>query len=733
MRRLVSISLLVALIVTMVLVPSGAQHSRAQEAATPSAGTPSAVGSAPGLVDPPVILWATTIGMSPTYDQPSPGVGGGLVVASGPTGLVAVDAETGAERWRVEQPVSASSPLVQDGRVYVGTGEGVKAFDAATGDELWRFLTGETAVPDNPPPDSVDASPVLADGVLYTGEGGYGGLYALDPATGKELWHVDTHGATWVGPAVANGTVYIGSDAVFDVDQQDTAPSALYAVDAKTGKELWHTAFGDAQGAFGPPVVADGVVIIGVSTTPFAEVDANTGYYLAVDAATGKERWRVAMDKAPWEAAPGAAGDLAYLTGGDAPVVIAVDAATGEERWRYSTAMALYFKPTVADGVLYIQSQDGQVTALDPTTGDEHWRTMIGSGIGSGAAPVAMDGRLFASGWGTLYALGSAGDPQAITLANQPAPPTSGPGSEETQFPGARVTKYGPEPGGFWIWEPTQWAAPDAPPAAGPFPVILYLSGCCGNGDYPTPEEVSPWLTHLARQGYVIIAPVFHHGTPVEDTQALLPQALAELEREGHADIDLTQFAAIGFSYGGMSSIMYTATATEAGLPVPRALFLTAPCTENGFCLNMPEEPLNLPEGLKAIVIGYADDHVVGVEQPKRVFENFLPLPPEDRNFVTMATDGHGRPAIYAGHDTTYNGIDAADRYAIWKLSDALFACVFHGESCEVALGNTPEQRFMGAWSDGVPVTELQVMENPGTQEPAATPEGGMEPATPAP
>ena len=289
-----------------------------------------------------------------------------------------------------------------------------------------------------------------------------------------------------------------------------------------------------------------------------------------------------------------------------------------------------------------------------------------------------------------------------------------------------------PEPGGYWIWEPTQWAAPDAPPAPGPFPVILYLSGCCGNGVYPTPEEVDPWLSHLAQQGYVIIAPVFHHGTPVEDTQVLLPQALEELGREGHAGIDPSQFAVIGFSYGGMSSVMYTATAEEAGLPVPRALFLTAPCVENGFCLNMPEEALNLPDGLKAVVIGYADDHVVGVDQPKRVFENLLSLPAEDRNFVTMQTDGHGHPAIYAGHDTTYNGIDAADRYAIWKLSDALFACVFHGQSCEVALGNTPEQRFMGVWSDGVPVTELGVTENPVAAESAATPGAGVPVATPS-
>jgi hypothetical protein len=225
-------------------------------------------------------------------------------------------------------------------------------------------------------------------------------------------------------------------------------------------------------------------------------------------------------------------------------------------------------------------------------------------------------------------------------------------------------------------------------------------------------------------------APVFQYGTPVEDTDVLLPQALAELGRDGHAGIDLTQFAVIGFSYGGMSSIMYTATAQKQGLPVPRALFLTAPCTENGFCLNAPAEGVSLPAGLKAVVIGYADDHVIGIDSSKQVYAALLSLPAADRNFVSMTTDGHGSPPIYAGHDTTNNRIDAADRYAIWKLSDALFACVFHGEWCDTAMGNTPAQRFMGAWSDGMPVTELEVTDNPGTPVP---PMATSETATSAP
>ena len=177
-----------AVILSCVVLLAGFLPGRAQDMATPDYATPSVTTTLGDLIEPPVILWRTPLGMAPVYDQPTPGVGEGLVVTSGPAGLVAVDAATGAERWHVEQPVSASSPLVQDGKVFVGTaGEGVKAFDATTGDEVWQFLSGDTAVPDNAPPDSIDSSPVIADGVLYTGQGGYGGLYALDPATGAKL------------------------------------------------------------------------------------------------------------------------------------------------------------------------------------------------------------------------------------------------------------------------------------------------------------------------------------------------------------------------------------------------------------------------------------------------------------------------------------------------------------------------------------------------------------------
>jgi len=86
---------------------------------------------------------------------------------------------------------------------------------------------------------------------------------------------------------------------------------------------------------------------------------------------------------------------------------------------------------------------------------------------------------------------------------------------------------------------------------------------------------------------------------------------------------------------------------------------------------------------------------------------------------VQLVTDAHGWPSLravhiqaLAGHGVGYLP-DAFDWYGTWKWLDALMGCSFAGEWCEYALGNTPEQRFMGTWSDGVPVAEPIVTDEP--------------------
>ncbi|MEW5803451.1 MAG: hypothetical protein AB1847_15265 [bacterium] len=66
-----------------------------------------------------------------------------------------------------------------------------------------------------------------------------------------------------------------------------------------------------------------------------------------------------------------------------------------------------------------------------------------------------------------------------------------------------------------------------------------------------------------------------------------------------------------------------------------------------------------------------------------------------------------------SGGLTPMFGTNALDYYCTWKLFDALIDAAFFGKNREYALGNTPLQRYMGEWSDGKPVKELVVTDNP--------------------
>jgi hypothetical protein len=107
-----------------------------------------------------------------------------------------------------------------------------------------------------------------------------------------------------------------------------------------------------------------------------------------------------------------------------------------------------------------------------------------------------------------------------------------------------------------------------------------------------------------------------------------------------------------------------------------------------------------------------------GADAVARLWTELGSVPRDNRDVVRLVTDVHGRPVLAASHlhalaDQTLYRPDAFDWYGTWKWLDALMGCAFDGEWCDYALGNTPEQRYMGEWSDGVPVAEAVVTDDP--------------------
>jgi quinohemoprotein ethanol dehydrogenase len=137
----------------------------------------------------------------------------------------------------------------------------------------------------------LEATPIVVDGVMYTSGSG-GQAYALDARTGKELWTFDPKNDLSVtrrsccdivnrGVAVWKGKVYVAS---FD--------GRLFALDAATGAVVWQTdtIIDHTRGytITGAPEVAGHLVVIGNAG---GEYDTR-GYASAYDLETGKLAWR---------------------------------------------------------------------------------------------------------------------------------------------------------------------------------------------------------------------------------------------------------------------------------------------------------------------------------------------------------------------------------------------------------------------------------------------------------
>lgn len=210
------------------------------------------------------------------YSSSAVVAGGSVFVGAFDGSVVALDAQTGNERWRSRAgDTVAGTPAVADGRVFFGSFDHhVYALDAETGQEVWRFDTGQP----------VTTSPLAHDGLVVIGSRSYD-LFALDAVTGNPRWKY-YYWFSWVDSSAAerDGVAYIGSS---DAGQ-------LNAIDLATGRLLWVF---DAQGVAWPrPAVTEAAVFAGTFGTTGYWADHRAAFY-AVDRLTGKPIWRLPQER----------------------------------------------------------------------------------------------------------------------------------------------------------------------------------------------------------------------------------------------------------------------------------------------------------------------------------------------------------------------------------------------------------------------------------------------------
>lgn len=316
-----------------------------------------------------------------------------------------------------------------------------------------------------------------------------------------------------------------------------------------------------------------------------------------------------------------------------------------------------------------------------------------------------------------------------------PAQPEIGPGGKLYKHANVTKNRYGSGGKEYWLFEPDT-------PKPKSAPVIVLIHGWGG----VNPMYYGAWIDHLVRRGNIVIYPRYQNGllTPVREFTPNMFHALRDAmdrlrSKPEHVRPDVKRFAAVGHSMGGLLAANLAALASESGLPKVNAVMSVEP--------GITEDPVSFPladlkkisrETLLLAVVG-DQDGLVGDRDAKRIYRESGNVSAANKDFITLVTDERGTPPLRASHraptapDGSYDSnentervrellsrqsrrrapespaTNALDFYGTWKLFDGLCDAAFYGKNREYALGNTPQQRFMGKWSDGVAVKELKV------------------------
>ncbi len=143
------------------------------------------------------------------------------------------------------------------------------------------------------------AQPAIYNGVMYVVNGNW--TFALDVATGKQIWRTPVEYDRAVLRISSAGAIYRGAPTLYNGKLYRTTLDAhVVALDMQTGKQIWKTAFADFKESYkgvAAPFIANGVLINGTT----GGEHATRGFLVGRDPETGKELWRTHMIPAPGE------------------------------------------------------------------------------------------------------------------------------------------------------------------------------------------------------------------------------------------------------------------------------------------------------------------------------------------------------------------------------------------------------------------------------------------------
>jgi outer membrane protein assembly factor BamB len=260
-----------------------------------------------------------------------------------------LDGRSHAVRWMHRQGLeggdSSTALTVVNGTVYgIAQDGGLNAFVYALKGTDGSLLWTTPAAIDLTLP--VVAPPLVADGVVYFLASRESAVYALNAATGKVLWHTTVSsppGDTFIGWSfrltLADGVLYgISTGATY------ATPNMLFALHAADGTLLWKHSLPEGK-AFSAPTLNNGVLYLEATFGNGDQGEQSMVY--AFGAQSGSERWHS-------QPIPGSSLDVLALPSG----------------------------PTVANGVVYVEGYYGLLSAFHTRDGTLLWSsTPIAGGL----------------------------------------------------------------------------------------------------------------------------------------------------------------------------------------------------------------------------------------------------------------------------------------------------------------------------------------------------------------
>lgn len=367
--------------------------------------------------------------------------------------LVALDAESGVERWSTvvaDNSVGFSmtgAPLAIDGRIIVGVAgaeAGIRgfldAYDAATGERVWRTYT--VPAPGEPGSETWEGDawehgggstwltgsydPEL--GLVYWGTGNpapdWNGdvrpgdnlytcsLIAVDADTGEIRWHFqftphDTHDWDATEIPVLVDLEYEGRDRELVVMANRNA--FYYVLDRESGEflhgqEYSKQTWAEGLGEDGRPIVIPGTEPTPEGTLVWPSLQGATNWFspsyspLTETLYVPVRHMGAIYYKAAAEYVPGRpflGGGEQALAGDDAwGYVKALDVRTGDVRWEHRVHSPLWNGVmATAGGIVFGATNEGNFFALDADTGESLWDFQAGAPARSNPMSFELDGR----------------------------------------------------------------------------------------------------------------------------------------------------------------------------------------------------------------------------------------------------------------------------------------------------------------------------------------------------